>query len=151
LRPFPEQGPSGYYNPPLTINEVNSESIRQQIIMNYRVPGSGERFTDYNQQTLNYYMPTDNMFTTSREEDKKFEVFPEVNFKNEPLYKTSEMYETAYYRFCMSTLPESLLSRFPLELVEKLLFYRSTQWCFVNAASAVVSRDLRCQYEWVND
>lgn len=39
-------------------------------------------------------MPTDNMFTTSRDEDKKFEVFPESYIKSSPIYKTAEIYET---------------------------------------------------------
>jgi hypothetical protein len=61
MRPFPESGTGSIYSK-LTLNEVNSESIRQQIITYYRVPGSGERFTDYGQQTLNQYkIPTDNM------------------------------------------------------------------------------------------
>jgi hypothetical protein len=47
-----------------------------------KVPGSGESFTDYNSGTLNYYMPTDNMFSTSRDEDKKFEVFPEAGINS---------------------------------------------------------------------
>jgi hypothetical protein len=59
-----------------------------------RIPGTGEKFSDRNQQTLNQFMPTDNMFTTSREEDKKFEVFPEAVMKSEPIYKTAPIYET---------------------------------------------------------
>ena len=60
-----------------------------------RIPGSGEKFSDYNMNTLNQFgLPTDNMFTTSRDEDKKFEVFPEAVMKGEPIYKTAEKYET---------------------------------------------------------
>uniref|UniRef100_A0A914KKZ1 Protein mesh n=2 Tax=Meloidogyne TaxID=189290 RepID=A0A914KKZ1_MELIC len=103
MRPFPDTVTGSIYST-LTLNEVNSESIRQQIITYYRVPGSGERFTDYQQQTLNQYMiPTDNMFTTSREEDKKFEAFPEAAMKNEPIYKTAQIYETPQYRFVPRT------------------------------------------------
>ncbi|CAD5218387.1 unnamed protein product [Bursaphelenchus okinawaensis] len=98
LRPFPETATGSFMNT-ITLNDVNSEQIRQQIINNYKVPGSGEAFTDYNQGTLNQYIPTDNMFSTSREEDKKFEVFPEAVMKNQPIYKTSEAYETIAYRF----------------------------------------------------
>jgi hypothetical protein len=63
MRPFPDTVTGSIYST-LTLNEVNSESIRQQIINYYRVPGSGERFTsDYQQQALNQYMiPTDNMY-----------------------------------------------------------------------------------------
>lgn len=62
MRPFPDTVTGSIYST-LTLNEVNSESIRQQIITYYKIPGSGERFTDYQQQTLNQYMiPTDNMF-----------------------------------------------------------------------------------------
>ncbi|KAI6177576.1 hypothetical protein M3Y97_00922700 [Aphelenchoides bicaudatus] len=98
MRPFPDTSTGSYLNT-LTINDVNSDAIRQQIITNYKIPGSGESFTDYNVGTLNYYMPTDNMFSTSREEDKKFEVFPEAIMKSVPIYKTSEVYETPNYRF----------------------------------------------------
>ena len=61
MRPFPDTATGSMFNT-LTLNEVNSESIRQQIITYYRVPGSGERYTDYNQQTLGQHIPTDNMF-----------------------------------------------------------------------------------------
>ncbi|KAI6202661.1 hypothetical protein M3Y99_01865500 [Aphelenchoides fujianensis] len=98
MRPFPDQATGSFMNT-LTLNDVNSETVRQQVITNYKIPGSGESFTDYNVGTLNQYMPTDNMFSTSREEDKKFEVFPEAVMKNVPIYKTSEVYETAQYRF----------------------------------------------------
>lgn len=46
---------------------------------------------------LNQNIPTDNMFTTSQDIDKKFEVFPEVYIKSEPIYKTSAEYETYVY------------------------------------------------------
>lgn len=42
-------------------------------------------------------------FTTSREEDKKFEAFPEAAMKNEPIYKTAAIYETPQYRFVPRT------------------------------------------------
>ncbi|KAK6015303.1 hypothetical protein OSTOST_19273 [Ostertagia ostertagi] len=44
-------------------------------------------------------MPTENMFTTSKDEDKKFEVFPEAAMKSGPIYKTAPKYETGAYRF----------------------------------------------------
>ncbi|VDM11439.1 unnamed protein product [Wuchereria bancrofti] len=43
------------------------------------------------------------MFTTSQDIDKKFEVFPEVYIKSEPIYKTSAEYETGKYRFVPMT------------------------------------------------
>lgn len=43
---------------------------------------------------MNQFMPTDNMFITSREEDKKFEVFPEVAMKNTPIYRVAPKYDT---------------------------------------------------------
>lgn len=39
-------------------------------------------------------MPTENMFTTSKDEDKKFDVFPEAVMKSGPIYKTAPKYET---------------------------------------------------------
>lgn len=61
-----------------------------------RVQGSGEPGSDQNinNQGNNYGMPTENMFTTSRDEDKKFEVFPEAQMKSGPIFKTSPKYET---------------------------------------------------------
>ncbi|VDK26637.1 unnamed protein product [Anisakis simplex] len=93
MRPFPDQS-SNSFMAGLTLNDVNSESTRQQIISNYRIPGSGEPGSDQNMAgTLNQHIPTDNMFTTSREEDKKYEVFPEASMKSGPIYKTAEEYE----------------------------------------------------------
>lgn len=43
------------------------------------------------------------MFTTSRDEDKKFEVFPEASMKSGPIFKTAEEYETLVKRaICLS-------------------------------------------------
>ena len=39
------------------------------------------------------------MFTTSKEEDKKFEVFPEVFMKSGPVYKYSDKFAIPQYRF----------------------------------------------------
>uniref|UniRef100_A0A914RB15 DUF7658 domain-containing protein n=1 Tax=Parascaris equorum TaxID=6256 RepID=A0A914RB15_PAREQ len=52
---------------------------------------------------LNQNIPTDNMFTTSREEDKKYEVFPEASMKSGPIYRTAEEYEVGPYRFVPRT------------------------------------------------
>ncbi|CAI5449258.1 unnamed protein product [Caenorhabditis angaria] len=99
FRPYPDQT-SGSYSTTLTLNDVNSESIRQQIIANYRVQGSGEPGSEQNINSGNQYnLPTENMFTTSRDEDKKFEVFPEAYMKSGPIYKTAPKYETGAYRF----------------------------------------------------
>ncbi|VDD90608.1 unnamed protein product [Enterobius vermicularis] len=103
MRPYPDQTTASYLAG-LTINDVNSEAVRQQIIANYRIPGSGEPGTDQNiAGTLNQNIPTDNMFTTSRDEDKKFEVFPEASMKSGPIFKTAEEYETGIYRFVPRT------------------------------------------------
>lgn len=60
-----------------------------------RVPGTGESGSEQNMAgTLNQNIPTDNMFTTSREEDRKYEVFPEASMKSEPVYKAAEEYTT---------------------------------------------------------
>uniref|UniRef100_A0A914R4L2 Sushi domain-containing protein n=1 Tax=Parascaris equorum TaxID=6256 RepID=A0A914R4L2_PAREQ len=93
MRPFPDQTSSSYLLG-LTLSDVNSETIRQQIITNYRIPGSGEPGSDQNiAGTVNNNIPMDNMFTTSRDEDKKFEVFPEASMKSGPVYKAAEKYE----------------------------------------------------------
>uniref|UniRef100_F1KQP3 Protein mesh n=1 Tax=Ascaris suum TaxID=6253 RepID=F1KQP3_ASCSU len=103
MRPFPDQT-SASYLAGLTLNDVNSETYRQQIINAYRIPGTGEPGTDQNiAGTLNQNIPTDNMFTTSREEDKKYEVFPEASMKSGPIYRTAEEYEVGPYRFVPRT------------------------------------------------
>uniref|UniRef100_A0A7E4VC29 Protein mesh n=1 Tax=Panagrellus redivivus TaxID=6233 RepID=A0A7E4VC29_PANRE len=112
IRPFPDQTTGSLYNT-LTVNDVNSEGVRQQIISNYRVPGSGgQSTTDYNMNTVNQYgLPMDNMFTTTRDEDKMFDAFPETYLKSEPVYKVAPAYETYQYRFYPKTgaLLEQLL------------------------------------------
>ncbi|MFH4982302.1 hypothetical protein AB6A40_009011 [Gnathostoma spinigerum] len=103
MRPFPDQTSASFLMG-LTLNDVNSEAYRQQIINNYRIPGTGEPGSDQNMAgTVNQYMPTDNMFTTSKDEDKKFEVFPEASMKSGPIYKTAEKYDTGRYRFVPRT------------------------------------------------
>ncbi|CAD6197500.1 unnamed protein product [Caenorhabditis auriculariae] len=100
MRPFPDQTSNSYLQT-LTLNDVNSETYRQQIINLYRVQGSGEPGSDQNINAAGngYGMPTENMFTTSRDEDKKFEVFPEAYMKSGPIFKTAPKYETGQYRF----------------------------------------------------
>ncbi|CAP25106.2 Protein CBG04396 [Caenorhabditis briggsae] len=89
IRPYPDQT-SGSLNEGLTLNDVNSDAYRQQIINNYLVLGTGEPGTQQNQAgTLNQMMPSDNMFTTSRDDDKQFDVFPEASMRSEPIYKTA--------------------------------------------------------------
>lgn len=83
-------------NQPLQPSDVNNEMYRQQIISQYLIPGSGEIWTNnlYTQTNNMYGLPTENLFTTSREEDKKFEVFPEVYMKSGPIYQYSSKYAT---------------------------------------------------------
>jgi hypothetical protein len=103
LRPFPDTS-LGTLNQKMTFNDVNSESIRQQLISQYKIMGSGEGFNNYGAGTYNQYMPTENMFTTSRDEDKKFfEAFPEGNMIREPIYKTAEIFDSPQYRFFPKT------------------------------------------------
>lgn len=103
MRPFPDQT-SGSFMSGLSLSDVNAEGIRQQIISNYLIPGTGEPGSSQAMAgTLNQDMPTDNMFTTSQDIDKKFEVFPEVHMKSEPIYKTAAEYKTGNYRFVPMT------------------------------------------------
>ncbi|PAV63213.1 hypothetical protein WR25_27027 isoform A [Diploscapter pachys] len=103
MRPFPEQT-SGALNLGLTLNDVNSASYRQQIINNFQVLGSGESTAQINTAgVLNQEMPSDNMFTTSTEEDKQFDVFPEANSRANPVFKTAPIYETGPFRFVPQT------------------------------------------------
>ncbi|VDO15841.1 unnamed protein product [Haemonchus placei] len=74
MRPFPDQTSASFMQT-LTLNDVNSETYRQQIINMYRVQGSGEPGSEQSLSSQNQAgMPTENMFTTSKDEDKKFEV-----------------------------------------------------------------------------
>ncbi|KHJ80780.1 hypothetical protein OESDEN_19541, partial [Oesophagostomum dentatum] len=99
MRPFPEQTSAALLHG-LTLNDVNSETYRQQIINNYRIVGSGESGSETQPVgTLAQGMPTENMFTTSKDEDKQFDVFPEANLRSGPIYKTAPQYESGRYRF----------------------------------------------------
>ncbi|ETN71495.1 AMOP domain protein, partial [Necator americanus] len=99
MRPFPDQSSASFLQT-LTLNDVNSETYRQQIINMYRVQGSGEPGSDQSLASVNQAgMPTENMFTTSRDEDKKFEVFPEASMKSGPIYRVAPKYESGRYRF----------------------------------------------------
>uniref|UniRef100_A0A914Y0L5 Protein mesh n=1 Tax=Panagrolaimus superbus TaxID=310955 RepID=A0A914Y0L5_9BILA len=103
IRPFPDQSAGALYEG-LTLNDVNAEGFRQQIINNYRVIGTGNQGTQQNAPgVLNNYMPNDNMFVTSTDADKAFEVFPEVAMKNSPIYKSAPKYENGVYRFDYKT------------------------------------------------
>ena len=76
----------------------NVKNISDKII------GTGDSGAQQNPAgVLNQYMPTDNMFLTSTETDKAFEVFPEVAMKNSPIYKAAPKYETGVYRFSPKT------------------------------------------------
>uniref|UniRef100_A0A7I4YIP3 AMOP domain protein n=1 Tax=Haemonchus contortus TaxID=6289 RepID=A0A7I4YIP3_HAECO len=99
MRPFPEQTSAAIMQG-LTLNDVNSETYRQQIINNYRIVGTGESGSEQNPiGTLAQGLPTDNMFTTSKDEDKQFDVFPEANLRSGPIYKMAPMYDSGPYRF----------------------------------------------------
>ncbi|KAI1704146.1 AMOP domain-containing protein [Ditylenchus destructor] len=102
LRPFPDQSTATFIQG-LTINDVNSDAIRQQIINAYRIPGTGGAGSQQTAGVVGQFMPFDNMFITSREEDKKFEVFPEVSMKNTPIYRVAPKYEQGMYRFRATT------------------------------------------------
>ncbi|KAK6043189.1 hypothetical protein COOONC_19307 [Cooperia oncophora] len=99
MRPFPDQTSASFMQT-LTLNDVNSETYRQQIINMYRVQGSGEPGSEQALSSQNQAgLPTENMFTTSKDEDKKFEVFPEAAMKSGPIYRTAPKYEAGAYRF----------------------------------------------------
>ena len=69
-----------------------------------RIPGTGGASTvDYNAGQQSQYMPMDNMFSTTRDEDKMFDAFPETFLKSEPVYKTAPLYEGPQYRFYPKT------------------------------------------------
>jgi hypothetical protein len=57
LRPFPDQS-TGMFIQGLTINDVNPESIRQQIINAYRIPGTGGPGTQTTAGIMSQFMPT---------------------------------------------------------------------------------------------
>ncbi|CAJ0937239.1 unnamed protein product, partial [Mesorhabditis belari] len=74
MRPFPEQTMSSQWQRDLQMQDVNSESYRQQIVQNYKIHGTGESGSDQNLNTqYNSDIPTDNMFTASKQEDSKFD------------------------------------------------------------------------------
>lgn len=65
-----------------------------------KVLGTGDAGAQQNPPgVLNQFMPSDNMFVTSTEQDKAFEVFPEVAMKQIPIYKAAPKYEQGVYRF----------------------------------------------------
>uniref|UniRef100_A0A915DU17 HTH CENPB-type domain-containing protein n=1 Tax=Ditylenchus dipsaci TaxID=166011 RepID=A0A915DU17_9BILA len=79
--------------------------LKQNPITNFfhRVPGTGGAGSQNQAGQINQFMPMDNMFLTSKDDDKKFEVFPEVSMKNTPIYRTAAKYETGMYRFRPTT------------------------------------------------
>ncbi|CAJ0572583.1 unnamed protein product, partial [Mesorhabditis spiculigera] len=99
MRPFPDQTMSSQYQRDLQMQDVNSEQYRQQIVQNYKIAGSGESGSDQNLNVqYNSEIPSENMFTTSRDEDRKFEVFPEASMRG-PIYKAAAEFETGTNRF----------------------------------------------------
>ncbi|KHN82324.1 Uncharacterized protein R09E10.5 [Toxocara canis] len=97
MLPNPE-GVSGLLNVPLTLSEVNSPSLIQQLVNNYRIPGSGLSGTQSAALSVSS-TPAENMFTTSSENDKRYEVFPEWAIKSLPIYKTAEKFNRYPYEF----------------------------------------------------
>uniref|UniRef100_A0A915BIP2 NIDO domain-containing protein n=2 Tax=Parascaris univalens TaxID=6257 RepID=A0A915BIP2_PARUN len=97
MRPNPE-GQPGLLNVPLTLNEVNSANIVQQLVTSYRIPG-GAGAGMQPAGLLAVGVPTENLFTTSQENYKKYDVFPEAAIKALPIYKTAERFESGPYRF----------------------------------------------------
>lgn len=60
------------------------------------VPGTGG-YTGVQQAppgTLGQFMPTDNMFLTSKDADRAFDVFPEVSMAHTPIYLVAPKYQT---------------------------------------------------------
>uniref|UniRef100_A0A1I7X121 DUF7658 domain-containing protein n=1 Tax=Heterorhabditis bacteriophora TaxID=37862 RepID=A0A1I7X121_HETBA len=103
----------------------------------YRVQGSGEPGSEQTLSAGNTMgMPTENMFTTSKDEDKKFEVFPEAIMKSGPIYKTSPKYETFQIMFCQFKKISNSISvnQQPIQsqyFFAKLLSILKTCACFI--------------------
>lgn len=57
LRPFPDQT-MGMFTQGLSINDVNSESIRQQIVQFYRIPGTSGAGTTSTIGVIGQFIPT---------------------------------------------------------------------------------------------
>ncbi|MCP9265416.1 Protein F54D1.6 [Dirofilaria immitis] len=85
MRPFPDQTSASYMSG-LSLNDVNAEGIRQQIITNYLIPGTGESSSRQTMPgTLNQNIPTDNMFTTSQDIDKNLKSFRNGRYRFVPM------------------------------------------------------------------
>uniref|UniRef100_A0A915A3F5 AMOP domain-containing protein n=1 Tax=Parascaris univalens TaxID=6257 RepID=A0A915A3F5_PARUN len=85
-------------NPPFTLNEVNPAALIQQLLNNYLIPGSGLSRTASSTITVPG-VSSENMFTTSSDNDKSYEVFPEWAIKSLPIYKTAEKFNRYPYQF----------------------------------------------------
>uniref|UniRef100_A0AC35U4L8 Protein mesh n=1 Tax=Rhabditophanes sp. KR3021 TaxID=114890 RepID=A0AC35U4L8_9BILA len=92
LRPF--ETAMGTLDQPLQQNDVNNEGTRQTFINRFKVPGSGESGSQSNVNVGQFDFPTDNMFTSSKDEDKKFDVFPESHMRASPVFAAAPMYTT---------------------------------------------------------
>uniref|UniRef100_A0A914XPF6 AMOP domain-containing protein n=1 Tax=Plectus sambesii TaxID=2011161 RepID=A0A914XPF6_9BILA len=92
MRPFPDTNAATSRSSFLSQSEVNSESIRQQLIAKYLIPGSGNKPEVGGTQSRE--IPSENLFTSSRDADKKFEGFPDVALKNLPIYKSAPRFDT---------------------------------------------------------
>uniref|UniRef100_A0A0K0E4E7 AMOP domain-containing protein n=1 Tax=Strongyloides stercoralis TaxID=6248 RepID=A0A0K0E4E7_STRER len=162
LRPFPEQTSTSFYSD-ITINEVNSDMYRSQIINNYKIPGTGGTRDQQNiVGTVNRLAPTDNLFTSSRDEDSKFEVFPEVSMKNTPIYKVAPKYETGVNRFtpmtgtnlqqliqnCIDMTSNFIINQQPL--ASALTYSYGRKFCPDNP-EAIISEcgdNIPCRFDW---
>uniref|UniRef100_A0AC35U4I4 Protein mesh n=1 Tax=Rhabditophanes sp. KR3021 TaxID=114890 RepID=A0AC35U4I4_9BILA len=162
LRPYPDQTMGSIYND-ITLNDVNSDAVRSQIINNYRIAGTGGLGSQQNMAgILNNGLPTDNMFTNSRDEDTKFEVFPEVAMKNSPIYSVAPKYSTGVNRFRAMTGTEiNQLLQNCRDMTENYVFTQQPQaaaltqsyarlYCPDNPA-AVISEcgdSVACLFDW---
>ncbi|MFH4979276.1 hypothetical protein AB6A40_005985 [Gnathostoma spinigerum] len=85
------------------LNSVNAESVRKELINNYKILGSGEPGSKQPSGVSNSGTPTDNMFTTSLDDDRRYEVYPEAALKRLPIYKTARKFDQYPYQFVAKT------------------------------------------------
>ncbi|VDM77346.1 unnamed protein product [Strongylus vulgaris] len=78
----------------------------------HRIVGSGESGSEQQPAgTLAQGLPSDNMFITSKDEDKQYDVFPEANLRAGPIYKMAPQYETqANLQYGLAHCPDDAAS-----------------------------------------
>lgn len=66
------------------------------MLVSDRVAGSGEQGSAQTNfgNTVNRDIPQDNMFVTSRDEDKRYDAFPDAALKGSPIYESAPKYQT---------------------------------------------------------